>query len=419
MSALDSLDEELETAPAPGAPSPAKAQQYVENLDPEELKARRSHRWEALIPDAIQGPQREKLEATLDLAHFAMGWPVNKLAGQVIAISNEIAEQTGREPDDEKVARETGRRMIRSIEAAALSANPYATMPPETEVYLNKMSAYARTLGWSPTQIASTLQGALVLAEGDKTLAAGIFANHIIGEHHERGYRGSVSLDQLEGFADRGSDLAASEDPSREDYTGADLEDDRTARMPPSKGRDESGLPEITPELEPYPPNRLATVYVYRDDQGRMRGYSTTTEELHEDVRELEVRARIADEKIAVLDKVAAATLKPVDYAVYRIMREEAYRINNARDRDIDASLAQVVQRQLAYDHAQGADTAMNAITNHSAPPVYAPTEAEPLPGETLEQLADRLGVDFTSAENFEDDEDPPPEFYEDGKDES
>jgi hypothetical protein len=224
------------------------------------------------------------------------------------------------------------------------------------------MSAYARTLGWSPTQIASTLQGALVLAEGDKTLAAGIFANHIIGEHHERGHRGSVSLDQLEGFADRGSDLAASEDPSREDYTGADLEDDRTARMPPSEGREESGLPEITPELEPYQPNRLATVYVYRDDQGRMRGYSTTTEELHEDVRELEVRARIADEKIAVLDKVAAVTLKPVDYAVYRIMREEAYRINNARDRDIDASLTQVVQRQLAYDHAQGADTAMKRV---------------------------------------------------------
>jgi hypothetical protein len=49
-----------------------------------------------------------------------------------------------------------------------------------------------------------------------------------------------------------------------------------------------------------------------------------------------------------------------------------------------------------------------------SAPPVYAPTEVEPLPGETIEQLADRLGVDFTSAENFEDDEDPPPEFYED-----
>ena len=49
MSALNSLDEELETAPAPGVPSPAKAQQYVDHLDPEKLKERRSRRWEALI----------------------------------------------------------------------------------------------------------------------------------------------------------------------------------------------------------------------------------------------------------------------------------------------------------------------------------------------------------------------------------
>lgn len=364
-SALDSLDG-LEQAAAPGSvPSPAQARREADARDPGEARAQRQARWAVLIPEGVQGKLRDDLEASLDLAHFTLGWPVNKLAGQLVRISSDVAQTQGVEPDDPKVGRAAALHMLKTIESAALSQNPFADASPDLERYVNKTSAYARTLGWTPQQIGMMVKGALVQTEGDKAKAAGLFASYVIEEAHERGHRGSVSLEQLPGYTDRGSQLLADEDPQREADAGADLQDlqvDRTAPVP----RDEPdfGLPE-SPTNEPYAPQRLVTVYDARDDNNVLDAYTMRTDQLQADVEEREVRARIADQKLAIVDKIAASALKPIDYAVYRVMRDESYRIGS--NADVDMPLSRVVQERLQYEKLQGADLALKRVQRQLA----------------------------------------------------
>ena len=53
----------------------------------------------------------------------------------------------------------------------------------------------------------------------------------------------------------------------------------------------------------------------------------------------------------------------------------------------------------------------MNTTTaNNSTPPVDTASDQQ----ESLRQWAEKMGVDFDSAEYEDDGEDPPPEFYDD-----
>ncbi len=124
------------------------------------------------------------------------------------------------------------------------------------------------------------------------------------------------------------------------------------------------------PELDPYTPNALVTIVGVRGDDGELRAATTMTmtmEALHADVVEREIRGRAADERLNIVDKIAAERLKPVDYAVYRIMREEAHMLHisrsTAKDLTVDqTTLAKVIQERLDYQHGQGAYMAMNRV---------------------------------------------------------
>ncbi len=365
MSAVDSLDDLENIDNTTGKPSPTTARSAADAVDPEMVVTARSKRWEAIIPDGVDGKLRTEMEAALDVAHFAMGWPVNKLASLTLDLSSRIAEEKGAEPDDPKVARSAAVQIIKTIEAAALSQNPFADATPALERYINKTSAYARTLGWSPEQIGLTLKSALVQTEGAKLQAAGLFASYVIDEAHERGHKGSRSLESLQSYADRGSDLLASEDPTREDYTGVDLEDDRTASVRTPDDAEES-LDSVQPEQvgkpanAPYASDHMVTVYDSRDDANTLQAYAMRADQLQSEVHEREVRGRAADKKLAIVDKIAATVLKKLDYATYRIMRDEAYRVN--ANADVDMPLSRVVQDQLKYDKLQGADLAIKRV---------------------------------------------------------
>jgi hypothetical protein len=382
MSTLDDLDQ----AVVESAPSPSQARRTADAADPQAIKAERQSRWEALIPEGVTGKMRADLESALDLAHFAMGWPVNQLAQQMVEISTEVAQAQGMEPDDPKVGRATALRMTRTINQAALSQNPFSDASPDLERYINKTSAYARTLGWSPQQIGLTLKSALVEAQGDKTLAAGLFASHVMDEAQERGHRGSVSLENLPGYSERGTGLAASEDVAREDYTGADLEDDRTAQISAEVGSEVGS----EPANDPYAPERLVTVYEARDDNNTVNAFVMRADSLRAEVEEREVMGRIADAKLAIVDKVAASVLKPVDYAVYRVMRDEAYRIGS--NADVDLTLTKVVQEKLRYEKLQGADAALKRVQKQLAE--YGLKDV----GELSEQAKQRLAMSTEQA---------------------
>jgi len=355
--ALESLEEAEPVTPDGDKPSPAKARRYLDERDPEQVAEARSKRWTALIPDGVDGKLRAELEATLDLAHFGMGWPVNRLAQNIVQLSNDLAQKQGLEPDDPVVAREAAVKMVKTIEAAALSQNPFADVPPKLEEYVNKTSSFARSLGWTPQQINLVLKSALVQAEGNKILAAGLFASHVIEEHAERGHRGDVRLDAIESYAERGSDLASSDDGPA--LSSDEVLHDKRESRSRLEGDD---LPE-SPDDEPYAENRLVTIYTARDDQNEIAAYAMFASDLREEVVEREIRGRAADKMLETLDKVAATSLKPLDYAVYRIMRDEAYRID--ANRDVDKPLTKVVQEQLQYDKVQGADLAIKRVKQH------------------------------------------------------
>jgi hypothetical protein len=380
MSTLDDLDQ----AVVEHAPSPSHARSMADAADPRAVKAERQSRWEALIPEGVTGKMRADLESALDLAHFAMGWPVNKLAQQMVEISAEVAQSQGLEPDDPKVCRATAQRMTKTINQAALSQNPFSDTSPDLERYINKTSAFARTLGWSPQQIGLMLKSALVQAEGDKTMAAGLFASHVMDEAQERGHKGSVSLENFPGYSERGTGLAASEDVAREDYTGADLEDDRTAQISAEVGLEEA------PTNDPYSPERLVTVYEARADNNTVDAFVMRADSLRAEVEEREVMGQIADVKLAIVDNVAASVLKPVDYAVYRIMRDEAYRIG--ANADVDLPLSKVVMEQMRYEKLQGADLALKRVQKQLGE--YGLKDV----GELSEQAKQRLAMSTEQA---------------------
>ena len=380
MSTLDDLDQ----AVVEHAPSPSHARSMADAADPRAGKAERQSRWEALIPEGVTGKMRADLESALDLAHFAMGWPVNKLAQQMVEISAEVAQSQGLEPDDPKVCRATAQRMTKTINQAALSQNPFSDTSPDLERYINKTSAFARTLGWSPQQIGLMLKSALVQAEGDKTMAAGLFDSHVMDEAQERGHKGSVSLENFPGYSERGTGLAASEDVAREDYTGADLEDDRTAQISAEVGLEEA------PTNDPYSPERLVTVYEARADNNTVDAFVMRADSLRAEVEEREVMGQIADVKLAIVDNVAASVLKPVDYAVYRIMRDEAYRIG--ANADVDLPLSKVVMEQMRYEKLQGADLALKRVQKQLGE--YGLKDV----GELSEQAKQRLAMSTEQA---------------------
>lgn len=361
MSALDDLD----AAEDGGKTGPTAVRREVESRDPEQVKAERRARWEALIPPEVTGKTREELEASLDLAHYAMGWPVNKLAQQMLDLSNKLAQEQGREPDDPKVARAAALTMIKTVERAALSENPFADVPKSVERDLNETSALARTLGWSPQQIGLMVKSALVQTEGDKLKAVALFRSYVTDEARERGMWHAFSLDGLESYADRGSALAV---------------DDKDAIH--------QGLGETpAPQQEPYSPSRDALVYGARDEKGEVFGVLRSAQDLHEEAQEREIRARAADDKVAVLDAIAAATLKPLDYAVYRVMRDEAYRLEK---RERGEELTKVVQEKLRYEKLQGADLAIRRVRDRLA---QAGVDQDTAVLEKDQKVVDRLSM--------------------------
>lgn len=54
------------------------------------VQSDRQSRWGDLIPEGVTGKMRDDLTSELDLAHFAMNWPVNKFALQWIELSAEV-----------------------------------------------------------------------------------------------------------------------------------------------------------------------------------------------------------------------------------------------------------------------------------------------------------------------------------------
>jgi hypothetical protein len=116
-----------------------------------------------------------------------------------------------------------------------------------------------------------------------------------------------------------------------------------------------------------YGPNDSVLIATGWDKSGEVAGYRMSVEDLHVEVQEMNERALAADKAVARLDRVAAEVLPPVDYGVYRVMREHAHLMSPGRrsavDREIGVEpVAQVVKREMQYEYEQGARLAMQRV---------------------------------------------------------
>ncbi|MDA8093657.1 MAG: hypothetical protein M0T84_07030 [Betaproteobacteria bacterium] len=344
MSSLDDLDLAAVDSAAP--PETAKARSAI-GVDPstvarevdgqgaDEVVAKRAERWVGVIPESVKGSARDELESALDIAHYALALSSGDLMGRFQEISDSIAKAQGIDSSDPKVGLRAALKMARGITLRALSVNPFADSTKDVEQYVNRYQAYARTLGWSPEQIAAMAVSCVVSCQGDKRKGAALFAARVMGEMPERGHRGAASFEDL----------------------------------PPAGQQEVAHDHTAQPLFSAYEANARVTIVGYRDDDGELTPPAViSAADLHEDILEREERGRQADEALDCVDKAAAERLKDVDYAVYRIMREQAHMIHIRRDvaKDIegrDSTLAKVIKARLQYQHEQGAYMAMSRVT--------------------------------------------------------
>ena len=266
MSAIDDLD--LEN----GVVAQDKARGIVESRDAGEVVAARHARWNGVVPEGLTGKQRDELESTLDFAQFVLNKQRDDLWSRLYAISEKVAADLGKEPDDPAVARKTALAFNREILREAETRDVYAGCTDEQRRSLAQTCALARAVGWSPQQIAAGYQSALLQAEGNKSLAIGYFSANVQVDGKQRGFHGQVSLD-------------------------------------------DALLPGEQPEFPAYKDDAMITV------EGRG---AVPLVDLREDIAEREERYRRADDRVAALSVYAAETLKPADYAVFRVMLENA-----------------------------------------------------------------------------------------------
>lgn len=358
--ALDDL-EELPTAIANEDADfhPTEVAREVDDQSAAEVLAKRELRWSALIPDGLKDSTRYELEASLDAAHYTLGLSQNDLEIRYLTISAEISEKLGLDPADPKVARSSAMRMSRELTNEALAANPWADTPAHVERYFGKYQGYARSCGWSPEQIASTAVDSIVSCAGDKKKASEVFASRVTDELRERGYRGAPSYEALtpvdEKKIDSGRPMVSWSDdaavtPEQVAYAASQESGDSPAVQAT-----------VTPEHAAYADNDMVTIYGAdrAEDGSAMPDMVVLAGELRDDVAEREIAGRAADNAVAVLDRIAATTLKEVDYSTYRIMRNEAYRIDK---REHGETLAEQVQEQMMYTHRQGADMSIKRV---------------------------------------------------------
>ena len=360
-SALDDLEELPDAKGGIVKFHPTVSAREVDARPAADVLEKREMRWAAIIPDGLKDNTRLELEASLDAAHYAMGLSQNTLEVRYLTISSEISEKMGLDPADPKVARSSAMRMSRELTNEAMATNPWADTPPHVEHYFGKYQGYARACGWSPEQIASIAVESIVACSGDKKMASEVFASRVTGEFRERGYRDSVSYDSLTPAAEKNIDSGRPAAVWSDDAVITQEQAAYAVRQEAGTSVNTSAAPMPTPEHAQYGDSDMVTIY----GAGRAEDGSAVPEmvmsagALREDVAEREIAGRAADNAVAVLDRIAATTLKEVDYATYRIMRNEAYRIDT---REQGETLAAQVQEQMQYTHRQGADASIKRV---------------------------------------------------------
>lgn len=324
MGALDNIEDELGEEPgkARGA-GPDTVRREIDGQSAKDVLARRSARWEALVPEGVTGKQRDELEASLDVAHFALNVSSDDLAKMLVKFQEDVAREKGLEPDDPAVGRAVARRMIREVREQALTHDMLADCAPENRKRLGQVSAVARSLGYSPQQVGTLLADALVSTEGDKDKAILLFQSFINDDSMQRGFWGKLPVEALE----RGADALTT-----------------------SAGE---------PEFAPYPADASVTVSTNLGDEASVG--VTPLANLRGEIIEDEDRRQRADQQVANLDIYAAENLKPADYAVYRIMRDNAGMLGVRKNEYGDRTVNQAVEDELNYTK-QGASMAVKRV---------------------------------------------------------
>lgn len=339
MDVLDELDSEVQPQQSQptGNFSPTKVAREVDAQPAHEVITRRERRWAGVIPDGLSDRTRTSLEGSLDIAHYAFRMSQTQIAHKMLEAQYEVAAKLGAEPDDPVVASRAAVRLVSEIERQALGNDGWANTSKEVENYFGKYSAVARSVGLSPQQIEAMSLDSLVRCEGDRSKAVALFAARVTEYLPERGHFGDVSFDTLV--------------PSQEK---------RLLDSP--EGEVESAAPDLaTPDMQSAGADDPIGVYGYaRDDDGTPVAMELMTAgSLSDEAIELIERGKHAEKAIAVLDQVAAEELKPVHYAVYRIMRAESYRLGQDV---VGETLTQQVHEQMQYKLRSGAEQAVARV---------------------------------------------------------
>lgn len=339
--ALDSLADvaEVETAKW----SPTREARDVDSAPAAVVLAKREVRWAGIIPDGLPDSVHNNLENALDIAHYVLNISVKDLAKRYVAIATAIADEKGIEQDDQKVARSTAIRLSKELVGEALAINPFADVPKKIEMQYNRYQAYARSLGWSPAQIASCVVASVVACEGDKDKAAAVFAKRVTSEMDEPGFKGALNFNVL-----------VANTMAKEQAGGAGLQLDSDSVL--AKFEDK-----IMPEHKPYADGAsVAVMGVGRDAAGNgIIDHAVLTKDLHADIADREQAALVADSHVAVMDRVAAEKLSGMNYAVYRVMRKEAHLIGNTEN---GTTLTQSIKEQLHFGSTQGVENAVKVV---------------------------------------------------------
>lgn len=331
MDAIDALDAEVV-----GKFSPTRVAREVDAQPAEDVLASRERRWAAIVPDGLSDRTRSSLEGSLDVAHYAYRMSQTQIAQKMLQAQREVAAKLGAEPDDPAVASRAAIKLVREIEKQALGNDGWANTSKDVENYFGKYSAVARSVGMSPAQIELMSVDSLVRCEGDRNKAVALFAARVTEFLGERGHYGDISYEALVPSQEKG----ILDNPEQEE------------RAPSA---------DMQPDMQPADADDPIGVYGYeRDEDGApVAKEFITAGALSDEAIELIERGAQAEKAIAALDQAAAETLKPVDYAVYRIMRAESYRLGQAT---VGESLAHQVQEQMEYKLRQGAEQAIDRV---------------------------------------------------------
>ena len=115
LDALDAEDPLASAAKPPTCPTAERVAKEVDGRDAKEVLAARSARWACVIPEEVQGKQRDSLESALDAAHYVMNLSQAELYHALIKKQEEVAQRMGADVFDKQVSVKAAAELTQEI----------------------------------------------------------------------------------------------------------------------------------------------------------------------------------------------------------------------------------------------------------------------------------------------------------------